>query len=277
MTATLEGIVPNLDEAIYHAHPALSSTGARLLLDSPARFHYRQTHPEPHKDAYSLGTAVHTKVLGTGANVITYPDEHLTPSGAVSTKAATVAWAEEKRADGFVIIGAAQAAQVDGMAEAVLAHPEARAVLESAAGREVSMFTEVDGVPVRARFDIYDGLTAGDLKSARDASPKGFNAAVGRYGYHFQDRWYSEAHTAITGTELESFKFIVVETTAPYLVGVYDLDFMWEDIAKERTARARELYRQCTATNTWPGYPSTTLTPPTWAVFESNEEEEIRL
>jgi exodeoxyribonuclease VIII len=269
-------IVLDLPETEYHSHPALSSTGARLLLDSPARFRYAQSHPQPHKDAFDLGTAVHTKVLGVGSNVITYPEEHLTPSGAVSTKAATVAWAEEQRANGFVVIGRTQASQVDGMAEAVLALPEARAVLESVVGREVSIFADIDGVSIRARFDIYDGHNAADLKTARDASPKGFNTSVGRYGYHVQDQWYREAHTAVTVTELESFKFVVVENTAPYLVAVYDLDWMWEDIAKERTKRARELYRQCTDTDTWPGYQSVTLTPPTWAVFE-NEEEEIRV
>lgn len=276
MTDTLQGIVTDVPEAQYHAHPALSSTGARRLLESPAKFRWLLDHPEPHKDAYDLGTAVHTRVLGVGSNVITYPEEHLTPSGAVSTKAATVAWAEEKRAEGFVLIGATQAAQVDGMAEAVLADPDARYLLETVAGREVSLFTEVDGVAVRARFDIYDGVRAGDLKTARDASPKGFNAAVGRYGYHIQDRWYAEAHTAITGTELESFNFVVVETAAPFLVGVYDLDFMWEDLAKTRTQQARDRYRRCTETNTWPGYQSATLTPPTWAVYE-NEEEDIQL
>lgn len=272
----LEGIVPNLPDAEYHKHPALSSTGVRLLLDSPAKYQWAQTHPQPHKDAFDLGTAVHTKVLGVGANVITYPAEHLTPSGAVSTKAATVAWAEEKRADGFVVIGSGQAAQVEGMAEAVLAHPEARTVLETTAGREVSIFAETDGVPVRARFDIYDGTNAADLKSARDASPKGFNTSVGRYGYHIQEQWYREAHTAVSGAELDTFKFVVVENTAPYLVGVYDLDFMWEDIAKDRTKHARELYRRCTETNTWPGYQGGTLTPPTWAVYE-NEEQEIQV
>jgi hypothetical protein len=43
-----KGIVHNLDEAEYHAHPALSSTGARLLLPeykgSPKKFQYAQTH-----------------------------------------------------------------------------------------------------------------------------------------------------------------------------------------------------------------------------------------
>jgi exodeoxyribonuclease VIII len=242
-------------------------------LESPARFDYWRSHPQEHKDAFDLGTATHTKVLGTGARAVTYPPEHLTASGNVSTSKATVEWTEEQRANGLIVITATQLAHVDGMAESVLAHPEARQILESIGGREVSIFAEIDGVAMRARFDLWDVAKAADLKSAADASPKGFNKAVGRYGYHIQDRWYSEAHTAVTGIELETFKFIVVENTAPYLVGVYDLDFMWEDIAKERTKRARELYRACTTTNIWPGYQSGTLTPPTWAVYENTEEE----
>lgn len=266
-------ILHDLPDADYHSRSELSSTGARMLLDSPARFHHAQSHPQPHKDAFDLGTAVHTKVLGKGPKVITYPPEHLTPSGNASVKAATVEWAAEQRANGLVVIGAAQAAQVDGMSEAVLAHPEARAVLESIAGREVSIITEIDGVPVRARFDLYDGLNAADLKTTRDASPKAFNRSVGTYGYHIQKRWYDDAHTTETGDLLRSFKFLAVETTPPHLVGVYELDFMWDDIAAGATHKARSLYRECTESGMWPGYAAQTLTAPTWAVYDADDEE----
>lgn len=277
MTALeLFGIVANLPDAEYHARPELSSTGARQILDSPARFNYLRQHQAPGKLAFDLGHAAHAKVLGVGGTTIVYPEEHLTASGNVSTKAATLAWAEEQRANGLVPVAPNDVARVDAMAESVLAHPEARRLLEEISGREVSVFADVDGVPVRARFDIYDGTHAGDLKSARDASPKGFNTAVGRHGYHIQEQWYRDAHHAATGAQLETFKFIVVESAPPHLVGVYDLDFMWEDLAKQRTKHARDLYRQCTETNTWPGYGSATLTPPTWAVYE-NEEQEIEV
>lgn len=269
------GIVLDMPEADYHAHPALSSTQARHLLESPAKYQWALTHPEPYKAAYDLGTLVHSRVLGVGQDLAVIPEDILASNGAVSTKAAKE-FIEKSRADGLIPVKEAVAAEVKAMADSALALPEAREVLESIVGREVSLFADIDGVPMRARFDIYGGNRAADLKSARDASPKGFNAAVGRLGYHIQDRWYADVHAAITGQELDSFKFIAVENVAPYLVGVYDLDYMWEDLAKERTARARELYRQCVETNTWPGYQSTTLTPPTWAVYE-NEEEEIQV
>lgn len=267
------GIYENLDEEEYHRHPALSSTGARRLLESPAKFHYDQTHPRPPKKAYDLGHVVHAKILGVGAEAVAIPAEVLASNGAASTKEAKEFIAEARQL-GQIPMKQAEYDEATAMVESVLANQDARTFLESVSGREVSLFAEIDGVPTRARFDIYDGVRAGDLKTARDASPKGFNTAVGRLGYFIQDRWYGEAHTAITGTELESFKFLVVENVAPYLVGVYDLDFMWEDLAKERVKRARDLYRECTETGVWTGYASATLTPPTWALFDADRDEQ---
>ncbi len=267
-------ILYDYPEAEYHSRPELSSTGARRLLDSPARFRYWEDHPQPAKAAFDLGSAAHTKILGVGANTVEYPAEHLTASGNASTKVATVAWEQEQRAAGLIPISSSDARKVDAMAEAVLADADARRVLEAIGGREVTIVTELEGVPVRARFDMYDDINGGDLKTTRDASPRGFNRSVGSFGYHIQSAWYEAAHKAETGRALESFSFIVVESAAPHLVGCYDLDVMWREVAAEQTQKALALYRQCIESGIWPGYGSRTLTAPTWAVFDADEEVE---
>lgn len=256
----------------YHARSELSSTGARHILDSPARFKYWQEHPEPPKTAFDVGSAAHTKILGTGSSIIVVPDEHLTDSGNISTKAATREWLQGQRDAGLTPIGRADAERVDAMAEAVLADRDARGVLETISGREVSIVQEVQGVPVRARFDILGGTHGGDLKTARDASPHGFNRAVGAHGYHIQEAWYQDAFYAETGQTLDWFKFVVVEVAPPHLVGVYELDPMWMDIAAGKAFTARETYKRCVETDTWPGYGASTLTAPTWAVYEADDE-----
>lgn len=266
-------ILHDLPDEAYHARPELSSTGARLLLDAPARYRYWQDHPQPPKAAFDLGHAVHAKILGVGANIVVYPPEHLTPSGNVSTKAATVEWEKEQRAAGVVPISAQDARRVDAMAEAVLSDADARPILESIQGREVSIVTDVDGVPTRARFDIYDGVNAADLKTGRDASPTGFNQSIAKWGYHFQRRWYEDAHVAETGTGLGSFPLIIVEVTRPHLVGVYDLDLMYDDAAGDRCKKARRIYRECVESGEWPGYGRRTLTAPNWVVYDADEEE----
>lgn len=276
-------IAYDMPDAQYHQRPELSSTGARLLLPeyggSPAKFKYRQGI-ETHSHTFDLGKAVHARVLGVGAHAVAYPDDVLAANGAASTKAAKD-WAADVRADGGVPMKASDLKPIEDMAESMLAHTEARAFLERVPGREVSIFVDVDGAATRARFDIHAGNDGGDVKTAVDASPDGFNRAVNTYGLHVQEAWYRAAHYAETGTELDKFKFLVVEKTAPYLVGVYDLDIMWRDIGKEQAAKAREVWLRCVETGEWPGYTSGTLSCPTHVVYRHEEAsglyEEVRV
>lgn len=265
-------IIHDEPDHVYHRRRELSSTGVRRLLDSPARFRYWEDNPQPGKAAFDLGSAAHAKILGVGAGVVEYPEEHLTASGNPSTKKDTVAWEQEQRATGLIPITSETARRVDAMAEAVLAEPEARAILERIEGREVTIIQEIDGVPVRARFDIFGSGEAADLKTSRDASPR-FNKSVASFGYHLQARWYDDAYYAETGERLTAFPLIVVESAPPHLVGVYDLDFMYEQTAAEKCVEARRIWRECTDSGVWPAYGRRTLTAPPWVVIEDDEEE----
>lgn len=283
-------IVNDMPERDYHAHPALSSTGARRLLESPARFNYWRTHQEPGKQSFDVGTAVHTKVLGVGAGTIAYPDEHVTASGSVSTKAATVAWADEQRANGLTPIAPAQAARVDGMAEAVLAHPTARALFEQPGAAEASVFaTDADtGVEMRARFDWLarpkTSAASADLKTTTKlASADGFARTVGAYGYDVQQEFYQRA-LVNAGWDRTPFLFVVVESEAPHLVAVHQLDIEWRQMGAAKVQRALELYAECSQSGIWTGYPTETqlLSPPNYLVYQHEDEygplhEEIRI
>lgn len=269
-------ITDKMSEHEYHSRPELSSTGARLLLESPAKFKYRQDNPLSGRVAFDVGTAVHTKVLGIGAGIIEYPEEHLTPSGFVSTKAATLNWADARRSEGLTPISPADAEVVNGMAEAVLAHPMARALLEMEGQREVSVFSEVEGVPVRARFDALtdgDKRIGVDLKTTRKkAEHRDFARAATDLGYHIQEAWYTEALEA-EGIELDGFVFIVVEKEAPFLVGVNQLDVIFRGMGSSATREARKRWRECTASGEWPGYSENIqlASPPAWAAMLSEE------
>ncbi|MDT0211211.1 PD-(D/E)XK nuclease-like domain-containing protein [Curtobacterium sp. BRD11] len=267
-------IYTDMSEDVYHARPELSSTGARRLLESPARFDYWRRNRQPGKQAFDVGHAVHAMVLGVGNGVIAYPEEHITASGAVSTKAATVAWAEGQRAKGLVPIAPAQARRVGGMADAVLAHPAARAIVEQQGNPEVSVIAldDATGVETRARFDWID-VEAGeatDLKTtSTDASPDGFTRTVAQHGYDVQEAFYRRAIQRDI-----RFRFLVVETEPPHLVGVHTLDIEWERMGQARVQRALELYAACTATGIWPGYPTEPqlISPPNWLVYQHEDE-----
>lgn len=273
-------IVLDMDESLYFAHTALSSTQAREILQSPAKYQHNLTHPRPDKAEFDLGHAVHALVLGTGMPTVVIPAIALGKAGAANTDAARQ-FIADARAKGQTPVKQGVADQVTAMAEAVLAHPMARVLLEQDADSEVSVFatdpeTEIE---LRARFDKLPsaGTTpvAVDLKTARDASPKGFARAAAEHGYAIQRGHYMDTHEYAGGIPLDGFVFVVVEATAPYLVGVYRLNPDWEDAGLQSARQARRIYRECSETGTWRGYSDNieALIAPFWLVADAAEAQ----
>lgn len=276
----LNGLVLDMPEADYHARPELSSTQARALLDSPARYRYDLEHRRE-SVAYDVGHAVHARVLGVGSPVIEYPEEHLTPSGNPSTKAATVAWLEEQRAAGLVPITPAHMLTVDAMAEAALAHPEARRLLETDGHSEVSVFAAdpETGVRCRARIDRLNDEFAIDVKTvAGSASRIEFGREAARYGYPVQAAWYLDT-LAWAGEPERAFRFIAIEKAAPHLVAVHEFDDVTMLTARQMAAKARATYAECVASGMWPGYSDEVITTymPSWWYGGDDEEVELTL
>ncbi|WP_323986247.1 PD-(D/E)XK nuclease-like domain-containing protein [Microbacterium plantarum] len=286
------GLVHRLDEAVYHRQPGLSSTGAKKILKSPAHYDHYVKHREEPKAEFDLGSAVHAKVLGVGAQIAVYPDgtgteefeydgqvltNVLATNGAISTKAAK-AFELDARENGLIPVKRVTARVVDLMAESVLSNPIAAKLLTD--GRpEVSMFeTDPDtGVPMRGRID-WLGKRIIDLKTtAGDASENEFAIHAFRYGYDIQNAWYEHLHHLITGETLP-YLFIVVETTAPYLTAVHRLGEDELLMARRRAREARERYARCTETGEWPGYNTRTGQPigilraPVWNVNQYIDE-----
>lgn len=275
------GLVLDMDEMTYHARPELSSTGVRKLLDSPARFRWDMEH-RTESVAYDVGHAVHGKVLGVGSPVVPYPDEHLTPSGKPSTKAATAAWIDEQRAAGLVPIARADAELIDAMAEALLAHKAARKILEQPGHSEVSAFaTDPEtGVDVRARIDRLCETVAADVKTtAGSASPTGFGREAARYGYPIQEAHYAATlgWAGVGDDGPMPMAFVVVEKREPHLVAVHYFDEITRMVARELAATARATYARCLATNSWPGYGDEPLMTqvPGWWLDQADDQEDM--
>lgn len=271
-------------EADYHARPELSSTEARLILESPAKYRWKKDNPPlitPSKK-FDIGTAVHSRVLGTGYDVVVIPDEILASNGAVSTKAAKEFVAEAREA-GKVPIKQADFDLIDGSAASILAHPGARQLFAQPADAEVSVFATdpSTGVLVRARFDFLPTVArlgapsrvGVDLKTAMDASPDGFTKSIANYNYDVQRAWYLDALMWETG-ETAEMVFVAVEKEPPYLVGVYQLPTIWVEMGKTKARVARETYARCIESGVWPGYGDDVqlLSPPQWAVFKHEEQ-----
>ena len=288
------GLVYGLDEATYFRQPGLSSTGAKKILQSPAHLKHYLSQPEAPKDAFDLGSAVHSKVLGVGAQVTVYPDGNgperfeyggvetdnvLSKSGTTGTNAAR-AFEAEARDNGLIPVKRVVARVVDLMAESVLSNPTAKALLASG-DPEVSMFaTDPDtGVALRGRLD-WLGPRIVDLKTtAGDASESEFAIHAFRFGYDIQQAMYEHTYNLITGDTLP-YLFVVVEAHAPYLTAVHMLGNDELLMARRRAREARERYARAIETGEWPGYktrsggPIGILQAPVWNVNQYIDEFE---
>lgn len=276
-----EGIVYGLGEAEYHApKDELSSTGAKLLLEAPAKFKHQVIDGHRvHRDAYDLGSAVHAKALGVGSTVMEYPVEHLTPSGNVSTGAKTVAWATEQREQGFVLIPPKQTQEVNAMHDAIMANPDARVLLEADGDSEVSAFADCTetGVRLRARADRLPKKhnVIIDIKTvAGSADEVEFAKTIFNIGYDVSAGHYIDVFNYVEGHERD-FAFIVVEKTAPYLVNVITMTHAYIEMGRTKSMEARRRYARGVATGEWPGYSGLhRVEPPMFAVYDFQDKYE---
>jgi hypothetical protein len=269
---TEPGIYSGLAEDIYHADPvpggSLSASGAKALLDCPARFRWQQEHPV-RKDAFDFGTAAHRLVLGAGADLAVMDYDDWRTKGAREER-------EEARAARMVPVLKKDYTQVQAMAFALRAHPLAAAALDPARGGkpEQSLFMqdEASGVWLRSRLDwMPDPHSAMrpvifDYKTTSCAEPKAFAKSMANYGYHIQAAWYAHLYYQITGVDAP-FLFIAQEKEPPYLVSVCQPDQEAMRAGRNLMRDAIDLYASCAATGTWPGYPEDihSISLPAWA------------
>jgi hypothetical protein len=271
-TATTErsGLVLGMPDREYHSGPELSSSGARTILQSPARFDYERTHPV-HKDVYDVGTVAHALVLGSPLEVAVVPGPWTTKDAKSAVSAAREAGQVPLKPEAWEAIQA--------MAEKVLAHPAARALLERDGAAEASAFWTDDetGVACRARFDWLtdsgDRALAVDYKTTTDASPRGFASSVAKFGYYQQDPFYLDALVAL-GHDEPGFVFVAQEKEPPYSVGVYELRHADREMGRERNALARQIFRDCTEAGVWPAYSDDIqlLDLPRWVSYQHTED-----
>ena len=287
MTAPVNTIADIPEADYFAAVHALSASGAKLLLppNCPARFRWAQDHPV-HKDVFDFGSAAHKVVLHAGPPVqvidaayFAMLADHYSDDPKVVKMFADAAKGDEvtewrtsaakaarahARGQGHIPLLRADYDRVLDMGAALLAHPLAAALFDPDHGLpERSLFwDDADtGVPCRARLDWLPDprggrLTIGDYKTtAGEAHPDLLAKAAGNYGYHIQHAHYVNGAAALGLDDDPAFVFVFQEKTPPYLVNVVQLDAAAIRTGREAMRAATEIFRDCTAADSWPGYP----------------------
>lgn len=269
------GIHDQVTNADYHADPALGSTSLKTLATrTPAHYQWDRTHPKT-SDAFNIGTAAHSLILEDDTSQFVVVD-----AANWLTKDAKTAKAEAL-AGGLVPLLTKEFEQVKAMRDSVYAHPAARAALTGHKA-EQSVFWEEEDLALKCRPDAWQPGKLWDLKTTINADPTEFGKTAHNYGYHQSAAHYIDGVKELTGEELP-FGFILVEKTAPYLVSVVELDWEAVNLGRALNDRAKRIYRECSDSGNWPGYPAAEpIALPNWAVYETEdllgiEELELKL
>lgn len=269
----------------YHAdevgaeQPSLSASIIKTLISaSPA--HAREAHPKlnPHfaakvEDKFELGTASHALFFEGDAGVQVCDYENWRTKAAQEDAALA-------RAHGKIPMLPGQWAECQGMVAAMrdkLAALHVRPRPFTAGKPEQTIVWEEAGVHCRARLDwLFDSYEAiDDMKSTYSANPDVWTKrTLFDIGADVQYVFYRRGIKALTGITPQ-FRFVVIETKPPYELSVVALEPEADAFAELKVDKALALWKQCLATDTWPGYPKDVCyaTLPPWLESQWYERE----
>lgn len=185
-------------------------------------------------------------------------------------------WRRQMHAAGLYVVTPELWAEAAAMWEAVLAHPDARVLLQGGR-REVTLVAQYHGLWLKARLDLWypERRVIVDLKSSTNAHPSAFERAIDKFGYAYQAAFYRKVARRIEGVPSPSkWVFIVVEPHPPYLVAVYELRHEDMDLFDPRIDDDLRSIADCHKRNDWPGLPKTQVGLPPMARYRLLEQAE---
>lgn len=262
------GLYPGVPFDQYQQWDAVNNSFLSVLLNrSPAHARqYQQQAPET-TDAMHFGHALHTRALEPdlfGPRYAIRPDcDRRTKVGKAIYEAfmATL--------DGKQEISRGEADSIETMCKAIEGRQIHRFIEQGQAEVCIVWIDPRTNLLCKARLDYWhDGqILIVDLKSTIDASYDAFSSAVFRYQYYQQAAWYCDGIKQLTG-RMPSFVFMAVEKAPPYACAAYELADADLLAGRKAYRKALGIYRECLATNYWPGYPDRVdmLTMPQWAL-----------
>jgi len=240
-----------------HKRSYLSTSALKAYAKSPNHYIEYVNGERKATPAMELGSAIHCAILE--------PDEWhdrytVVPKVDRRTKAGKAAWETFNIASiGKTVLTDEQHRTMDMARIAVHADPLAKNLIDTAVAFEQQRETVISATPYRGIADIVGNGWVADIKTAADGSPDSFQRQAFNLKYHEQ----AAAYCRIWG--VETFYFIVVETTAPYNTCVF------KQSADARDRADDNLMRLVQEWEAWDGKPRTytdniqTLNLPRWA------------
>lgn len=139
------------------------------------------------------------------------------------------------------------------MREVLYMNGEVRNIIGKGAP-EVSVFSEIEGVPVKVRFDyIYDWMII-DYKTTISAHPEQFGKQCYNAGYYLKMALQHDVFTLAYGREPSAVKLLAQEKKLPFIPVMYRMSDEQLTIGRLQYRAALQQYRACKERNVWPAY-----------------------
>lgn len=259
----------NLSFADYQALEAVNWSNLKEISHSPAHYQTHLLEPRKQTEEMLTGSALHCLVLeGEASYLARYAAAPKCDRRKKEGRAVYDAFIEAN--PDKEILTPEQDALARDMAASILSHPTAARLLALCPEREATLQWEdpATGVPCKGRPDALSaaqGLVL-DLKTAKDAGPRGFARAAADLQYHGQAAFYLTG-LAAGGIEAD-FVFLAVEKAPPFAVGIYHIGGEELAAGRQLVARYLDLYARCADAGEWPGYFADVqpLALPRWAL-----------
>ncbi len=272
------GIYQGVSETVYRSWERfgfVNQTWLKTFARSKAHARHARLEPSAPTSAMELGTGVHAAVLEPDRFERSFVQGLDLPRRSDKDKATHAAFRAKHK--GKEILSAKDYEHAVAMRDACWRDPLVSSLLKGPGMNEVSVVWDDAefGMRCMARIDRVTQVPRGagtdtwlfDLKTARDASPDGFQKAIGNLDYHIQAAFYLDGLAAVQPVEFRRFGFIVVESTPPYCPALYELCADDLDQGREEYRELLKLCKEARMSDEWPGYAGTEIKPielPRW-------------
>ncbi len=241
----------------YRALSGLNISALKEIAHSPKRYRYRLENPMQSR-ALTLGDAAHVAVLEPDRmGEFAVWDRRSEETGNLSPRKGQHWEAFKSRNPGRKIITEDEYNEALDMQQAVRGNKDAMQFLDIGEP-EVSMRWTIRGRQCKGRADWIkpDGNSAMlvGLKTSRDPRLYQFSNQVARsLNYHLQWAWYYDGFEFVTGRAPTKVIEIVVESSPPYDVVVYEIPDEVIQQGRDDYMVLLEKLEECERTNEWPG------------------------
>lgn len=259
-----------LDIQSYHRDAALGSSSLKTLITkTPAHLKYAVYPEKPH---LVFGAAVHSLILEPkeDGRIVRGPEDRRGKK-----------WSELKEQcdlENKLLLTSGDYDDAMRVRDSVLSNDLCLSLLTGEIHAESSVFADdhEHGLRVKCRPDLVN-LTIGtiiDLKTTICASPDYFAKSVKTWNWHVQVAHYESVWRLWHGQVFDSFIFVAIERTAPFLVALYELDKATILEGYRLRNRAIDIYKKCKESDDWYGYSPRveTISIPNYA-FETLDPE----